>query len=158
MSEKDDAAAEEVAALLADYRVVIEVPLHWGDQDALGHVNHVRYFRWCETARIVYFEKVGLMKLHREREIGPIMAAVANDYRRQLTFPDVVHVGARVTRIGTTSIGLEHRVVSRSQSTVAAEGKSTHVVFDYNLQRPTRVPDEVRRAIEELEGRAFPRS
>lgn len=157
MSEGHDAAAE-VSALLADYRVTIEAPLHWGDQDALGHVNHVRYFRWYETARIVYAEKVGLMELHRERNIGPILATVANDYRRQLTFPDTVHVGVRVTRIGVSSIGLEHRIVSRAQKALAAEGTSTLVVFDYNLQRPTRVPDSLRRSIGALEGREFPRS
>jgi acyl-CoA thioester hydrolase len=157
MSEAGDAAAE-VSALLADYRVTIEVPLHWGDQDALGHVNHVRYFRWYETARIVYAERVGLMALHREQRIGPILASVSNDYRRQLTFPDTVDVGVRVTRIGVSSIGLEHRIVSRAQGALAAEGTSTFVVFDYNLQRPTRVPDSLRRAIEALEGREFPRS
>lgn len=154
MGEGDDAAAGP----LADYRVTIEVPLHWGDQDALGHVNHVRYFRWYETARIVYAEKVGLMRLHRERNIGPILASVANDYRRQLTFPDVVDVGVRVTRIGISSIELEHRIVSRAREALAAEGTATLVVFDYNRQRPTRVPDDLRRAIEELEGREFPRS
>ena len=154
MGEGDDATAE----LLAGYPVTIDVPLHWGDQDALGHVNHVRYFRWYETARIVYAEKVGLMALHRERRIGPILASVANDYRRQLTFPDTVRVGVRVTRIGISSIALTHRIVSLSHRALAAEGTSTLVVFDYDHQRPTRVPDDLRSAIEALEGREFPRS
>jgi len=58
--------------------VTIEGPLPWGDQDAPGHVNHVRYFRWYETPRIVYAEKVGLMRLRRERNIGPILASVVD--------------------------------------------------------------------------------
>ena len=92
-----------MAELLADYRVVVELPVQWGEQDALGHVNNVVYFRWYETSRIVSAEKVGLMDLHRAERIGPILASVANDYRRQLVFPDTVNVGVRVTRIGVAS-------------------------------------------------------
>ncbi|WP_240906915.1 acyl-CoA thioesterase [Paludisphaera rhizosphaerae] len=147
-----------MAELLADYRVVVELPVQWGEQDALGHVNHVNYFRWYETSRIVYAEKVGLMDLHRGERVGPILASVANDYRRQLVFPDTVHVGVRVTRIGVASISLEHKIFSRSQRALAAEGTSTLVVFDYNAQKPTRVPDAIRAAIEAMEGREFPRS
>lgn len=149
---------DSTAALLADCPVTIEVPLLWGDQDAFGHVNHVRYFRWYETARILYAEKVGLMRLHREERIGPILASVTNNYRRQLTFPDTVRVGVRIKRIGSSSIGLEHRIVSTTQNALAADGTSTLVVFDYNHQRPTRVPEQLRRAIEELEGRELPRT
>jgi acyl-CoA thioester hydrolase len=83
---------------------------------------------------------------------------VANDYRRQLTFPDAVHVGVRVTRIGRASIAMEHVIVSAGRGAVAAEGTSTLVVFDYNANRPHPVPDAIRRAIEELEGRSLPSS
>lgn len=151
----EDAA---MAELLAEYRVTIAQPVQWGEQDPLGHVNHVNYFRWYETARIVYGERIGLMRLHRDQNIGPILATVKNDYRRQLKYPDVVHIGVRVTSIGTASIALEHKIFSRSARALAAEGTSTLVVFDYNAQKPTRVPDEIRKAVETLEGREFPRS
>ncbi|MDG3006515.1 acyl-CoA thioesterase [Paludisphaera mucosa] len=149
---------DEMEPLLADYRVVIEQPVQWGEQDLFGHVNHVHYFRWYESSRIAYAERVGLMHLHRAERIGPILASIANDYRRQLTFPDTVHVGVRVTRIGVASISLEHKIFSRSQQALAAEGTSTLVIFDYTYQRPTRVPETIRKAIEEMEGREFPRS
>ena len=148
----------EMSELLAEYRVVIEQPVQWGEQDPLGHVNHVNYFRWYESSRIAYAEKIGLMALHRAEAIGPILASVSNDYRRQLKYPDTVHVGVRVTRIGFASISLEHKIFSRAQGALAAEGTSTLVVFDYKAQKPTRVPDPIRAAIQELEGREFPRS
>lgn len=148
----------EMGALLADFRVAVTLPVQWGEQDPFGHVNHVTYFRWYESSRIAYAEKVGLMALHRDSGIGPILASIANDYRRQLTYPDTVHVGVRVARIGVASITLEHKIFSEHQRALAAEGTSTLVVFDYKAQRPTRVPEPLRLAIEALEGREFPRT
>jgi acyl-CoA thioester hydrolase len=145
----------EMDSQLAGFPVVIALPVQWGEQDAFGHVNHIVYFRWYESARIAYSRKVGLMDLHQSRRIGPILASVSNDYRRQLTFPDTVHVGVRVSRIGRASFSLEHKIFSQGQLALAAEGTSTLVVFDYQTNRPHPVPDEIRRAIEELEGRSL---
>ena len=37
---------------VADYPVVIEIPVAWGEMDAYGHVNNIVYFRYFESARI----------------------------------------------------------------------------------------------------------
>jgi acyl-CoA thioester hydrolase len=148
-------AETKVKALLAEFPVVIVQPVQWGEQDALGHVNHVTYFRWYESARIAYFLRIGLMDLHETERIGPILVSVANDYRRQITYPDTVHVGVRVTRIGRSSLGMEHKIVSRNDLHVSAEGTSTMVVFDYQSNKAHAVPAGIRHAIEELEGKTF---
>jgi acyl-CoA thioester hydrolase len=145
----------DLASLLAKYRVVIALPVFWGDQDAFGHVNNNAYFRWFESARIAYSERIGLLDLFRKHRIGPILASIACDYRRQLTFPDTVHVGVRVTRIGRSSLGLEHAILSENQKAVAAEGTSTIVVFDYRTNQSFAVSADLRRSIEEIEGRRF---
>jgi acyl-CoA thioester hydrolase len=33
---------------LADYPVVVEIPVAWGEMDAYGHVNNIVYFRYFE--------------------------------------------------------------------------------------------------------------
>lgn len=141
---------------LAEFPVIITVPLHWGDQDAFGHVNNVIYLRWCETARVEYLIKVGLWNV-AEEGIGPILASFTCDYRRPLNFPDTVHVGARVTRIGSSSFRMEHRVISTVLDAVAADAHSTIVVFDYRRNKSVPVPEQLRRAIERLEDRVFER-
>lgn len=142
----------EVHELLAGYPVVIELPVQWGDQDAFGHVNNVIYFRWFESARIAYFGRIGLMKPEDVAQVGPILASSSCDYRRSIVFPDSVRIGIRSSRIGRTSIAFEHRIVSVEQRALAAEGTSTTVVYDYTAKRPSPVPDNLRRAIEALEG------
>lgn len=37
---------------LAQHPIVTEIPVAWGEMDALQHVNNVVYFRYFETARI----------------------------------------------------------------------------------------------------------
>jgi acyl-CoA thioester hydrolase len=118
-------------------------------------VNHVTYFRWYESARIAYFLRIGLMDMHRHERIGPILASVANDYRRQINYPDTVHVGVKVTRIGRSSLDMEHKIFSQNDHALAAEGRSTLVVFDYQTHRSHAVPARIRHAIETLEGRTF---
>jgi acyl-CoA thioester hydrolase len=145
----------EVAALLSGYPVVVSLPVQWGDQDAFQHVNNVVYFRWYETARIAYTSRLGLFERMREQRVGPILASITSDYRRQITFPDAVHVGSRVARIGRSSLTMEHALVSASARAVAAEGRSTIVLFDYNTNTPVPYPDDVRQAIGALEGKSF---
>src|SRR5258708_195882 len=97
---------------LVGFPVVLSVPVQWGDQDAFQHVNNTVYLRWCESARIAYIERTGLTELMERERIGPILAAITCNYRRPLTYPDTVRVGARVTRLGRSSLTMEHRVTS----------------------------------------------
>jgi acyl-CoA thioester hydrolase len=141
--------------LLANYPVTLDWPVQWGDQDAFGHVNNTVYFRWCESARVAWLQKLGLEEWMRPTTLGPILARIECNYRRQLHFPDTVRIGTRITRLGRTSLTMEHAIASLKQNVIVAESTSVIVVFNYQTQRPTTIPDEVRRAIEAIEGRTF---
>jgi acyl-CoA thioester hydrolase len=143
----------KLAQLLSEFPVRITLPVQWGDMDAYQHVNNTVYFRWFESARIAYTSKLGLKAMMAESGVGPILASIRCDYRKQVTFPDVVLVGTRVTRIGRTSFEMEHALVSEAHRAVAAEGHSTLVVFDYNANAPVAVPESIRRGICQLEGK-----
>jgi acyl-CoA thioester hydrolase len=140
---------------LSEFPLVIEIPLLWGDQDSFGHVNNTVYLRWCETARVDYLIRVGLWQMLDRERVGPILAAISCDYRKPLNFPDTVRVGTRVTRIGNSSFRMEHRVISRGLGVLAAEVNSTLVVLDYSKNKPVPMPVDVRKAIEEIEGKVF---
>lgn len=140
-------------AELADFPVVIELPVQWSDQDAFGHANNAVYFRWFESARIAYLDHVKLGDRMSHDGVGPILAHIECNYRKQVKYPDTIRVGARVIRIGRSSIGIEHKLWSKEHGGIAADGKSTIVVFDYDANKPRAVPDWLREAIEKLEGR-----
>ena len=132
------------AAALADYPIVVALPIQWGDQDAFGHVNNTLPLRWFETSRLTLLEQTGLGHLMSGDGLGPIVASITCNYRRQVTYPDTVHVATKVGDIGPARLLLTHLVYSQSQRTVTTDGQTVIVFFDYTAQRPRRVPDEVR--------------
>jgi len=140
---------------LKGFPVVIELPVAWGEMDAFGHVNNIVYFRYFESARIAYFEKVGYLGVMEETSIGPILASTRCDFKRALTFPDRIAVGARVREMGEDRFWMEYRIISEKLKRIAAEGEGLIVSFDYKHGRKAPIPPEVRRRIEELEGRSF---
>lgn len=144
-----------VNALLSGYPVRLALPVQWGDQDSFRHVNNAVYFRWYESGRIAYNRRIGIMTDDPAATVGPILAATSNNYRRQVAYPDTVHVGVRVVKIGRTSLAFEHVIVSEAHQAVAAEGTSTLVFFDYGKHQPECVPDAIRQAIASLEGKPF---
>jgi len=137
---------------LADHPLILTWPVQWGDQDAFGHVNNVVYFRWMESARIEYFRRSGLGTIDNTG-VGPILATIKCDFRRQLKYPDTLLISGSILSIGRTSMKMAHRVYSETHRAIAAEGDSVLVFFDYRSQRPAVVPDNVRAAIDAFEGR-----
>jgi acyl-CoA thioester hydrolase len=142
---------------LAGHPVVVALPVQWGDQDAFGHVNNVMHFRWFETARVEYLGRAGLGGLMTAAGagIGPILASIGCNYRRQLKHPDTLLVSASISQIGRSSIRMRHLIYSQAEQAVAADGESVIVTFDYTKQQSIAVPDDVRAKIERLEGRSF---
>ena len=127
--------------------------MFWSNQDAFGHVNNTVPIRWFESSRIVYWERSGIETLFGTGRIDPILATVRCNYRRQLHYPDPVYVGGRVVRVGRSSMEMEHVIYSERLDEVAVDGSSVVVTFDYAKNEVKRVPDNVRAAIELIEGR-----
>jgi acyl-CoA thioester hydrolase len=141
--------------MLRGFPIIITLPVQWGDQDALGHVNNTVYLRWFESSRIAYFERIGLSTAILTEKIGPILASISCDYRRQIRYPETVHAGARINRIGSSSLAMEHEVVCESSRALSAVGGAVIVIFDYRAQQSHPIPDRLRREIEALEGKSF---
>jgi acyl-CoA thioester hydrolase len=142
----------EPSDLLPDYHVVISLPVQWGDQDLNAHVNNVIFFRWLESARVEYLNRLG-MAHWRGGGPGPILASVKCDFKRQVQFPDTVEIGSKVTRLGRSSMTMHNAVFSRAQIAVVAEAESIMVAFDYALGQSVPIPDSLRAAIEQIEGK-----
>ncbi len=137
---------------LAEFPVVISLPVLWGDQDSFGHVNNTIPIRGFESARIAYLETREIATLLEQEKVGPILAAVSCNYRRQIEYPDTAWIGARVTRLGRTSFTMIHHVWSERRQAIAVDGESTIVIFDYAAQRPVRISEALRQAFVKVEG------
>ena len=137
--------------LLKGYPVIVEIPVAWGEMDSFQHVNNVVYFRYFESARIAYSEKIGLQEYKKKTGIGPILGSTSCRYRFPLTYPDTVSVGAKVTEMEDDRFAMNYVVVSHRHQKIAAEGDGVIVMYDYREGKKTAMPDEIRASILALE-------
>ena len=141
-------------SLLAEFPVVVEQAVVWGEMDAYRHVNNAVYFRYFENARLEYFRRLGWFEFEQQTGIGPILRDTAARFRRPLTYPDTVAVGVRVTHLGEDRFTMEYRLVSDALGEVAAEGHGTIVTYHYPEEKKVPIPEELRRRIAALEAGA----
>jgi acyl-CoA thioester hydrolase len=144
-----------MSTLLKDYPVIVEFPVAWGEMDAMNHVNNIVYFRYFESARIAYFEKMDLIGYMTETGIGPILATTSCKFKIPLSYPDKVLIGAKVVSIEEDRFVMHYLVVSEKHQKVAAEGDGVIVTFNYREGKKVAVPEVVRQKIVDIE-KSFP--
>ena len=135
---------------LQGYPVVIQESVLWGEMDAFQHVNNTVYFRYFESARIAYFGAIGYLDWMKDHGSGPILASTRCRFRRPLTWPDDIQIGAGVSEIGSDRFVMEYSVFSGAQQTVAARGQGVVVHYDYGLSQKAPLPESIRAAIEAM--------
>ncbi len=137
--------------LLAAYPVILAIPVAWGDMDAFQHVNNVVYFRYFESARIAYLERLAVADFVATSGIGPILHSVNCRFRIPVTYPDTVHVGVRVTQLASDRFVMDQCLVSEQHGKIAAQGDAITVTYDYAKATKAPLPPLVRARIEQLE-------
>ena len=142
-------------SLLAKYPVVIALPVFWGDQDAFGHVNNNAYFRWFESARIAYSQRIGLLDLFRPSGSGrswrrsPATTVASSPFPIRSTSAFASRGSAAPAWAWST------RSSARASQPSRPRERSTIVVFDYRANKPHPIPPLIRQAIDDVEGRTF---
>src|SRR5437879_12434522 len=97
--------------LLQGFPVVIHQAVVWGDMDSYQHVNNVVYFRYFENARLEYFRRLGWGTVRPESGVGPIVASMQARFRKALTYPDTIAIGARITSLGEDRFTIDRKSV-----------------------------------------------
>ena len=137
--------------LLKTFPIVIEIPVAWGEMDSLQHVNNIVYFRYFESARMAYFDRLDIWTYMNETGTGPILASTQCKFRLPLSYPDTVSVGTKITEIAEDRFLMKYMVVSHRHSKVAAEGEGMIVAYNYREKRKTPLPEELTERIRVIE-------
>jgi len=137
--------------ITSKYPVLITFPIAWGEMDSFQHVNNIVYFRYFESSRIAYFEKINILEYMKINGIGPILASTQCKFKIPLTYPDTVSVGARILDIKEDRFIMEHAVISHKYNKIAAEGDSIIVAYNYQEKKKTTIPDTLKEKILLLE-------
>ena len=125
---------------------VVNIPLRWGDMDAMSHLNNVMYFRLMEEARIQWFQEFGFPTLPTAE--APILAHVSCDFVRAMTYPGTAVVRQIVTRVGRSSVEMSLSIEKAGEPGVTyATGRSVIVWYDYSEGRSKPWPEAIRETI-----------
>jgi acyl-CoA thioester hydrolase len=133
------------------YRFVLRREVEFRDIDSAGHVNNAVYLTYMETARIRYL--IAVLGPEFAYEISLILARIAVDFRAPAFFPETLELGARVTRVGTTSFDLEHEIRG-GDGRLVLQASSVLVAYDYEANAPMTVPDDWRARLDAYEERS----
>ena len=139
---------------LIDFPIKVQIPIAWGDMDAFNHVNNTKYFKYFETARIKYFEDIGLIELMKKKQIGPILASTSAKFIKAIQYPDIITVGTKITSLENSRFTMEFKIVSERLG-LAAIGEARLVTYDYANFRKVEIPPSIKDSIQEIEGKSF---
>jgi acyl-CoA thioester hydrolase len=136
---------------LSNCTVVITLPVAWGEMDANGHVNNIIYFRYFESVRIAYFEKLKFIEYARQTGIGPILASTECRYKIPLHYPDTVSVGTKILSMEEDRFVMGYEVYSHAYSKIAADGEGVIVAYDYRANKKVPIPEDLKKNILDME-------
>ena len=133
--------------ILKDFSFIIDLKVDWGDMDALQHVNNIEYFKYFQTARIAYFEKINSGNLFVESRISTILGSTQCKFIYPLFYPDSISVGVRVDSVADQYFTMQYEVKSHNHQRLVAIGEAKVVAFNYVNNAKASIPDEVRNTI-----------
>ena len=119
------------------YRAWTQIPVRFGDQDVLGHVNNVAIASYFEHARCA--KLIPVLQSQTPR-LSTVLARIVIEYMQEIHFPDVVDVGIRISRFGTKSFVIAGGIFSGG--TCCATAEATMVFFD-PIARRSALPSPI---------------
>jgi acyl-CoA thioester hydrolase len=123
----------------------------WGEMDALGHVNNVSYFRYFETARIDFLKQTGLLSILSEPSHSPVLRDTYAQYKRPVTFPDILYIGTYITDIKEDRFTMRYEAFSESQQAICTIGYANVVMFNMNIGQKSPIPESMLAILQKYE-------
>ena len=127
------------------YRVARLLEVRFSDTDMMGHVNNVAYVAFLETLRFHYLA-------HMDFPDDLTLVSVRVDFRFPARFGDRLVGATRTTRLGNSSIDLQHVVLEAGGGRIVAEGQSTVVAVDPGSGSSRPLSPALRDAVQSLDG------
>ncbi|WP_197986240.1 MULTISPECIES: thioesterase family protein [unclassified Massilia] len=126
------------------------LPTRWMDNDSYGHVNNVNYYSFFDTAVNRLLIDRGVLDIHKSEVVGFVVDTGCS-YFSSISFPDTIHVGVRVAKLGTSSVRYELALYRNDEPLPAAAGHFVHVYVDRPSGKSVPIPPAVRAVLASLQ-------
>ncbi len=138
-----------IAQVRASYRHFQAIPTRWADNDIYGHVNNVVYYSYFDTVVNQYLIERQALDPAAGKVIGLVVETQCQ-YFAPISFPDMVHAGLRVAKLGNSSVRYEIGLFKNEEDAASAQGHFVHVYVDRASRRATALPADMRATLETL--------
>lgn len=132
-----------------DFVHFMAIPTRWMDNDAYGHVNNVNYYSYFDTVVNQYLIEQGVLDIQKSPVVG-LVVQTGCSYFASIAFPDLIHAGLRVTKLGNSSVRYEVGLFKNEDQQVSAAGHFIHVYVDRQTQRPVSLPEPLRAVLQQI--------
>ncbi len=132
-----------------DFRHVLTIPTRWIDNDIYGHVNYVIYCSWFDTVINEYLIRHGGLDIHNAPIVGFCVDSGCT-CKKSFAFPEPVHAGLRVTKLGNSSVRYEVGLFGEGDAELRALGFFVHVFVDRLANKSTPIPLAIRTALQAI--------
>ncbi|MCD2471601.1 acyl-CoA thioesterase [Jiella sp. MQZ9-1] len=124
---------------LNDFTFRTRDKLRYGDTDRQGHVNNAVFSTFFETGRV---EMLHSGEAPRPAGTAFVVAHIAIDFRREVTWPGEVEIGTGLAVIGRSSLQMRQGIFQNGQFCARAE--TVIVLIDEETRKATPLPDDMR--------------
>ena len=119
----------------------------WEDNDSYGHMNNIVHYSLIDTAVTNGQRDRGFFDVD---DVKFMVVQSGCTYFAEARYPDTVHAGLRVSKIGRTSWTYEIGLFSNDEKTAFAEGFFAQVQVDDDTGRPSQIKNIFRKHLEQL--------
>jgi len=133
----------------ADFKTFRTITTRWMDNDAYGHMNNVVHYSLFDTAVNGWLIEGGVLDIRKGEQIG-LVVETGCKYFAEMAFPDTIHAGIRIARLGNSSVRYEIGLFRNAEEEAAAEGFFVHVYVDAATRRPAPLNAALRAQLESI--------
>src|SRR6476469_9239297 len=140
---------ETVLPHRGDFKVLMPIATRWMDNDHYGHVNNVAYYSFFDTAVNGYLITATGTDVRQLPAIC-IVAESSCRFFSSVSFPDTVHAGLGIERVGARSVVYTIALFRNQDDEACALGWFVNVYVDRETRRPVDIPPDIRTVVERL--------
>lgn len=131
------------------FKTLRPVPTRWMDNDHYGHINNVAYYSFFDTAVNGFLIEATGTDIRALPAIG-VVAESSCRFLAGASFPDTIHAGLEIERLGTSSVVYRIALFRNDDVTPCAIGRFVHVYVDSATRRPVPIPPEISAVVNRL--------
>jgi acyl-CoA thioester hydrolase len=130
------------------------IRVRYAETDQMGVVYHANHFIWFEVGRVELLRQLGFSYRDMEKNDGCLIAVADARcrYKAPAFYDDEIIVRTHIRNIRNSLIHFEYELLRAEDGTLLAEGETTHIVTDPQLN-VIAIPEKYRTVLQQAMGR-----